>query len=133
MAITEKVKILYLTKKFGDFTALDKMTLDIEPGQVCCLLGHNGAGKTTLINVLTGMLHPSGGEAFIFGNSLTKDTVQCQKELGLCQQFDVLFRELSAQQHMQLVCDLKGLTKEQAKREIEQTLEVVMLTEHKHK
>lgn len=68
---------MFLSKKFGNFTALDNCTLDIEPGQVCCLLGHNGAGKTTLINVLTGMLEPTRGEAFIFGNSLIKDTIAC--------------------------------------------------------
>ena len=48
------IQIRNLVKKFGDFTALKRITLDIEPNRVTCLLGHNGAGKTTLIDIMTG-------------------------------------------------------------------------------
>jgi ATP-binding cassette, subfamily A (ABC1), member 3 len=64
------------------------------------LLGHNGAGKTTLVNMLTGMLEPTAGDATVFDHSLVREIESVQRDIGLCQQFDVLFRELSPQQHL---------------------------------
>lgn len=62
-----------LTKKFGEFTAVNKLNLSIREGEIFTILGHNGAGKTTAIYMLTGVLSPSGGDAFMYGNSITHD------------------------------------------------------------
>ena len=59
-----------LTKKFGEFTAVDNLSLKINQGEVFCFLGHNGAGKTTVIQLITGILTPSGGTATIYGHNL---------------------------------------------------------------
>jgi len=67
------VQLVDLTKKFGTFNAVDELTLSIKENEVFCLLGHNGAGKTTVINMITGILKPSSGTAFIYGNNLVKD------------------------------------------------------------
>lgn len=56
--------------KFGDFTAVDKMSLSIKENEIMALLGHNGAGKTTAIYMLTGMLHMTSGQASIYGNDV---------------------------------------------------------------
>lgn len=73
-----------LTKKFGEFTAVNKLTVSIKEGEIFTLLGHNGAGKTTAIYMLTGVLHPSGGDAYMYGNSITTQLDKVQKNLGLC-------------------------------------------------
>jgi len=52
-----------LTKKFGNFKAVDSLSLSIKQNEVFCLLGHNGAGKTTVLNMITGMIKPSSGNA----------------------------------------------------------------------
>lgn len=67
------MQLVDLTKKFGTFNAVDELTLSIKENEVFCLLGHNGAGKTTVINMITGILKPSSGTAFIYGNNLVKD------------------------------------------------------------
>ena len=56
-----------LTKRFGDVVAVDDLSFSVEPGQVCGLLGPNGAGKTTTVRILLGLVHASGGEAFLLG------------------------------------------------------------------
>lgn len=84
-------------------------------------MGHNGAGKTTLINMLTGMITPSGGDATIYDHSLIKDIDKVRKSLGLCQQFDVLFEELTVRQHLKLACDLKDI--EETEKEIDEVLD----------
>jgi ABC-type multidrug transport system ATPase subunit len=62
-----------LTKQFGNFTAVDNLSLKINEGEVFCLLGHNGAGKTTVIQLITGILKPTGGSASIYGHHLETD------------------------------------------------------------
>src|SRR5579863_7486076 len=66
-----RVELRSVTKRFGNFTANDEISLTVEPGQIHCLLGENGAGKSTLMNVLFGMLRPDGGEILIDGEPVT--------------------------------------------------------------
>ena len=73
-----------MTKKFGKFTAVDKMTLSIKSNEVFTLLGHNGAGKTTAIYMLTGMLNPTSGNAILYDNTITSDIDELRRDLGLC-------------------------------------------------
>lgn len=67
------------------------------------LLGHNGAGKTTAINMLTGMLHMTAGDATLFGKSIKTDLMEVRKEIGLCQQLDVLYDLVSIKEHLRIV------------------------------
>jgi ABC-2 type transport system ATP-binding protein len=62
-----------LCMTFGKFKAVQNMTMTVREGDIVALLGHNGAGKTTTINMLTGMIHPTSGEALINGKSIEKE------------------------------------------------------------
>jgi ABC-type multidrug transport system ATPase subunit len=62
-----------LEKNFGDFKAVNNLTFSIKQDEIFTILGHNGAGKTTAINMLTGMLKPSGGEATVYGTKISQD------------------------------------------------------------
>ena len=75
--------------------AVRNLTLSIEQGQVFALLGHNGAGKTTLIKMLTGLLRPTRGDAFIFGTSVSRQMEELRQCVGVCPQFDLLWNELN--------------------------------------
>ena len=109
------------------------MIFFIKEGEIFTLLGHNGAGKTTAISMLSGMLQASSGDAFVYRNSIKLKIEKVQLNLGLCQQFDVLFEELSVNEHLEFVCELKDYPKEQIKEKIAETTRVVMLTEHADK
>lgn len=93
----DPIRLEKLTKKFGKFTAVDNMTVSIKGNEVFTLLGHNGAGKTTAIYMLTGMLTSTSGSAVLYDNAVTTDIDEIRKDLGLCQQFDVLYNELTAE------------------------------------
>lgn len=67
------IKIQKMTKKFGEFKAVDNLSLNIKEDEVFCLLGHNGAGKTTAIQMITGILKPSSGNAVVYGHDLVTD------------------------------------------------------------
>src|SRR5579863_5727088 len=66
-----RVEMREVTKRFGTFTANDKISVTVEPGEIHCLLGENGAGKSTLMNVLFGLLHADSGEIRIDGEPVT--------------------------------------------------------------
>lgn len=72
-----------LTRRFGDFTAVDKLTLKIRKGELYGLLGLNGAGKTTTIRMLTTLLPPTSGTAKLWGHDVVKDTLEVRRLIGL--------------------------------------------------
>lgn len=80
--------------------------------------------------MLTGMLTPSSGDATVYGNKLSSNIDAVQQNLGLCQQFDVLFDKLTILEHLKLVCELKNIPSAEIAGLITETLSVVMLTEH---
>ena len=76
------VEVRELTKKFGNFTALDQVELTMDAGEICGFIGPNGAGKSTTIRVLLGMLKPTSGTVKIFGLDAWKDAVQIHKRVA---------------------------------------------------
>lgn len=129
----DPIKFEGLTKMFGDFKAVNNLKFSIKQGEVFTFLGHNGAGKTTTIYMLTGMLGASSGDATVYGYSVNRSVNVIQKNLGLCQQFDVLFDLLTVKEHLILVCELKNVAKEQIEQTVNDTIQFVMLTEFKDK
>ncbi|MDE0270349.1 MAG: ATP-binding cassette domain-containing protein, partial [Gammaproteobacteria bacterium] len=71
-----------LTRRYGDFVAVDEVSFAIEPGEVVGLLGPNGAGKTTIMKMLTGFLEPSSGRVVVDGEELEGDPRAVQQRLG---------------------------------------------------
>jgi ABC-type multidrug transport system ATPase subunit len=82
------------------------------------------------LNIITGILKPSSGNATIYGADLVDDIETVRQSLGLCQQFDVLFDVLTVREHLKLAWDLKNVPRDQVQRDIQDTLDIVMLTEH---
>ena len=97
-----------LTKKFGAFTALDRLNLKIESGAIHGLLGPNGAGKTTAIKILCGLLKPSGGEAYIFGKEVPDRSIL--PVIGYMPQETALYMELSVHHNLALYGELYGMS-----------------------
>ena len=76
------LKIEHLTKKYGDFKAVDDLSLSIAPGEIYGFIGHNGAGKTTTLKSVVGILQFDEGEIFIDGTSVKSDPLKCKKEIA---------------------------------------------------
>ena len=111
------------------FTAVDGVSYAIDDGQLLCMLGHNGAGKTTTINMLTGMLPITDGDAYIFGHSARNGMDSIREIMGICPQHDVLWDQLTGMEHLRLFAGLKGMSEEEIEREAKLRLEQVELTE----
>ena len=98
----DPIQLKKVTMKFGTFKAVDQMSLSIRQNEIMALLGHNGAGKTTAIYMLTGMLHMTSGDATIYGKNVKREIDEVRKEIGLCQQLDVLYDLVSVEEHLKL-------------------------------
>ena len=93
----------------SDLRALKGVYLEAQDGELLAILGHNGAGKTTLINILTGQLNPSSGDAKICDFKLSKDMENIRKILGVVPQFDILWDNMTAKEHLRMFCEIKGI------------------------
>ena len=71
-----------LTKKFGNFTAVDSISFEVEKGEIFGFLGANGAGKTTAMRMLCGLIHPTSGEGEVAGYDIHKDSEMIKKNIG---------------------------------------------------
>ena len=93
--------------KFGGFKAVDRLSLSIQENEIMAILGHNGAGKTTAIYMLTGMLQMSSGNAFVNNHSVKTEIEEVRKNIGLCQQLDVLYDNISLRNHLKMTMRIR--------------------------
>lgn len=99
-----------MTKKFDDGkVAVKNFTLEIYKGQVFILLGHNGAGKTTALSMLTGLLVPTSGRAFIKGIDVFRENSKLKETLGICPQQSIVYDMLDIDEHLSIFCSLKNI------------------------
>jgi ABC-2 type transport system ATP-binding protein len=94
------LEVNHLFKKYGDFTAVDDVSFQIERGEIFSLLGPNGAGKTTTISMLSTLLQPTAGDATIGGHSITKDSIAVRKIIGVVPQEIALYDALTARENL---------------------------------
>jgi ABC-type multidrug transport system ATPase subunit len=128
----ECVELMGLTKRFGDFTAVNNVSFVMIPGETTVLLGGNGSGKTTTSRLLTGIYPATSGTAKVFGYDVATDLVEVRKLWGLCQQENIMWRELTVNDHIRLFGILLGLSGAVLKESKKSVLADVMLT-HKTK
>ncbi|KAL7751140.1 hypothetical protein RI367_003344 [Sorochytrium milnesiophthora] len=127
---SSSVIVQSMTKQFGKLTAVNDISMTLRKGRCLALLGHNGAGKSTLINMLSGLLSPTSGNAYVFGHALTHGAAPIQRVLGTCSQDDIQYPELSAREHLRLYARFKGIPTSELKEYIDGRLDLVGLLPH---
>ena len=103
-----------VTRNYGAKTAVDRLTLAIQPGELFALLGPNGAGKTTTIKMLVGLLRPTVGTVRICGYDVVRETRQANRCLGYVPEEPYLYEKLSGREFLQFIADLYGLGREES-------------------
>jgi branched-chain amino acid transport system ATP-binding protein len=106
-----------ISKQFAGLRALDGVSLDLRPGEILGLIGPNGSGKTTLINVVTGLIPPTGGQVFVDGLEITGKKPFHIARAGLARTFQTirLFRELTVLENVEVAAVSIGLSRQQAR------------------
>ena len=116
----KSIKTLNLTKKYKDIVAVDNLNIDIEQGELFSLLGINGAGKTTTIKMLSCLIKPTCGDAFIEGKSIIKDGLKVKGIIGVSPQETAVAPNLSVKENLELICEIHGFSKEKSAKKIEE-------------
>ncbi|MBP7149658.1 MAG: ABC transporter ATP-binding protein, partial [Acidobacteria bacterium] len=107
--MTEAIASRELTKRFGAFTAVDRLTLSVGAGEVFGLLGSNGAGKSTAIRMLCGLLKPSSGSAQVLGFDVAREPEQVKRRIGYMSQRFSLYDDLTVRQNLRFFGGVYGL------------------------
>ena len=120
-----------LVKKFGDFVAVDHVTLEVERGEIFGFLGPNGAGKSTTIRILCGLITPTSGMALVNGIDVAKDPEEVRRNLGYMSQKFSLYDDLTVEQNIDFFAGLYGVPRDRRNQRKDYVLEMARLTERR--
>jgi ABC-2 type transport system ATP-binding protein len=118
-----------LVKKYNSKIAVDRISFDIQEGEIFSLLGPNGAGKTTTISILSTLIAPTEGYAAVFGYSVTKQPMEVKRLIGVVPQEIALYDDMSALENLNFWGEMYGLTGKALKNRVSEVLEQIELTD----
>ncbi len=127
------IETKHLTKKFGDFVAVDDLNLSIEKGELFSLLGLNGAGKTTTIKMLSCLILPSSGNAIMLNKDLLKDSQYIKKRINVSPQETAIARNLNVQENLEMIAGIYGISKKVIPDKVDEMITVFNLSEVRKK
>lgn len=107
------ISVRNLTKRFGDFTAVNSISFDVSKGEIFGFLGANGAGKTTAMRMLCGLSYPTSGTGTIAGLDVRKDGERIKRKIGYMSQRFSLYNDLTVRENMRLYASIYGLSKQE--------------------
>lgn len=116
------IKTKDLTRTFGTLTALDNLNLEVEEGEIFGLVGPDGAGKTTTMRLLTGIMDPTSGEAWVYNNHTVKEAEKLKESIAYMSQRFGLYEELSVLENIHFYADVYGVAKERRQEAVDRLL-----------
>ncbi|WP_428236459.1 ABC transporter ATP-binding protein [Gracilimonas sp.] len=122
-----------LTRKFGDFTAVDNITFEVEQGEIFGFLGANGAGKTTAMRMLTGLLTPTSGKALVSGKDVYREAEAIKKNIGYMSQKFSLYDDLTSEENIRFYGGIYGIPDKELNRKIDVVINSLGLTDVRKK
>ena len=114
------IKIEHLTKKYGNHTAVDDLSLDIEPGRIYGFLGPNGAGKSTTMNIITGSLAAPAGTVTVDGHDIFKEPGKAKQHIGYLPEIPPLYPDMTVLEYLEFAAELKGIPRAKRTEEVDE-------------
>ena len=126
------IELSGLTKRFGEFVAVHDLNLHVPKGVIFGFLGPNGSGKSTTVKMLTGLLQPSAGDAWIEGSSIRTDALAIKQKIGVLPEDLALFDSLTIWEHLKMCGPIYGLSRTETESRAEQLLNYLDLWIDRH-
>lgn len=127
------IKVENMTKKYGNFTAVDNINFEIKEGEIVGLLGPNGAGKSTTMNVITGFIEQTEGKVEIDGFDTIKKPKKARKLIGYMPEGVPLYSDLTVKEFITYMAEIKGVNRKEIKQQVEEVMGKTGLNEVKDK
>jgi len=127
--VPEMIRTVDLTKRYGQITAVNRLNIEVKPGEIFGFLGPNGAGKTTTINMLTGLIRPTSGTAYVCGYDITSQIRRVKAITGLMPDAPVIYEGLTGRQFIRFIARLYGVDPREAELKMGELLEAFELEE----
>jgi len=127
----DAIRAEVLTKSFGDVIAVDHLTLSVSPGEIFGLVGPDGAGKTTTMRLLTAIMDPTSGEAWVAGRHVVREAEAIKEEIGYMSQRFGLYPDLTVMENIEFYADIYGVLRERREEKIKRLLAFSNLTPFK--
>ena len=127
------IEVKNVTKKYGNFIAVDNITFNVKDGEVVGLLGQNGAGKSTTMNMITGFIEPTEGTIIVNGFDIMKKSLKAKKQIGYMPENVPLYSELTVKEFVSYMAELKLVGIKERKQEVENVIKETGLEEVKNK
>jgi len=123
------IQIENLSRRYGDFTAVDNVSFNIQPGEIVGLLGHNGAGKTTIMKMLTGFLEPSAGKISVGGHDIASEAKKAQQLIGYLPENLPIYPEMTVIDYLFYCTTVHNIPSSEADNSVKSAIEKTMLQE----
>ena len=117
------------TKRYDDTTVVDKLNIQIEPGEIVGIIGHKGAGKSTTLKMIAGLVEPTSGEIRVMGRDIRKESVKVKQHIGFLPEESPLYEAMTAQQYLLFFSELYSMPRQKALKRIDQLLTSLDLAE----
>ena len=127
------IQVKEVTKKYGSFVAVDKLSFEINDGEIIGLLGPNGAGKSTTMNIITGFIEATEGEVLINGINISKNGKKTKSEIGYMPENIPLYLDLKVKEFIKFMAELRFVSKKTIKNEVEEAIKKAGLEEVQNK
>lgn len=122
------IEVKHITKKYGNFTAVDDINFTINDDEIVGFLGPNGAGKTTTMNMITGYIEPTSGKIIVNNYDVSKEPKKVKKQIGYMPESTPLYNELTVREFVNYMADLKYVKRKEKKEMVDKVLQDVGLT-----
>ena len=123
------IQVEDITKRYGTFTAVDKINFEIEEGEIVGFLGPNGAGKSTTMNMITGFIEPSEGRIIVDGHDISKKPKKAKKQIGYMPEGVPLYSDLTVKEFVTYMAELKGVPRKEKKEMVQKAIKDTGLVE----
>ena len=123
------IEVKNITKKYGNFLAVDNISFEIKDNEIVGFLGPNGAGKSTTMNMITGFIEPTSGNITINGKDISKEANKAKKMIGYMPESTPLYQELTVREFINYIADLKYVKRKEKKEKVDNILKETGLTD----